>query len=83
MDGRDKEMAEMIGKGASALGMGLLFSLAVGFALGILFAPQSGAETRRQIANRAQDMRDRASGMMDRTRNMMAHRKNAMEAKIS
>lgn len=39
---------------------GLLFGAAVGAALGVIFAPRAGADTRRQIAESGKSVRDGA-----------------------
>lgn len=39
---------------------GLLFGAAVGAALGIVFAPRAGADTRRQLAESSRTLRDGA-----------------------
>lgn len=36
-----------------------LFGLGIGSAIGIVFAPASGVETRQQLANKAEEIRDR------------------------
>ena len=46
-------------------GAGLAIGLAVGAGVALLVAPQSGAETRDQIGERARGLRDRAAGRWD------------------
>lgn len=67
----------------TAMGAGILFSLMAGFVLGILFAPQSGAETRRQIAYRAQDMKDRTAQVFNKTRSMFMRKKDEVGASMT
>jgi len=42
------------------MGFSLLTGLLIGGIAGLLYAPQSGARTRRQIANFAEDVKERA-----------------------
>ncbi len=58
------------GDGTAQAGMGgfmvgLLCGAAVGAALGVLFAPQSGAELRSQLADSADKLRQRAGDTYD------------------
>lgn len=55
--------------------LGLLTGIAVGTTLGILFAPDKGADTRKKITNQGNDLTDgllaRFNGMMDRMSSRM------------
>ncbi len=55
---------------------GFLFGLGLGIGLGVLFAPMSGEETRRNLTERASDLADSAretSGQLrDRVRSGMS-----------
>ena len=42
------------------MGFSLLTGLLIGGIAGLLYAPQSGARTRRQLANYAEDIKERA-----------------------
>lgn len=42
---------------------GIFWGLVVGAGAALLFAPQSGVETRNLIAAKSKDAKDRASGM--------------------
>ena len=53
---------------SSSIGMSLLTFLlgaAVGAAVAILYAPQTGVETRQQIAEKAGQLKDKASDIKD------------------
>ncbi|MBK9176902.1 MAG: YtxH domain-containing protein [Flavobacteriales bacterium] len=47
---------------------GFLAGAAVGAALGVLFAPRSGKETRERIANKAKDAKDDLDELIDKGR---------------
>ncbi|MEO8590741.1 MAG: YtxH domain-containing protein [Flavobacteriales bacterium] len=47
---------------------GFLAGAAVGAALGILFAPHSGKETRQRMANKAKDAKDDLDDLIDKGR---------------
>lgn len=49
------------------VGLSLLTGLLVGGTAGVLYAPQSGARTRRQLANLAEDVRERAGQLTEET----------------
>ncbi|HYG98076.1 MAG TPA: YtxH domain-containing protein [Terriglobales bacterium] len=36
-----------------------LFGISIGVAVGVLFAPASGEQTRRELANKAEDLKNR------------------------
>ena len=42
----------------NTLAIGILGGLAIGTALGILFAPAKGSETRKKIADKSTDLKD-------------------------
>jgi gas vesicle protein len=67
--------------------------LGVGVAVGILFAPQSGEETRQMIKDRAEEgvdyvrrrsseMQDKASGMYEKGRQEFQRRKDTLSAAV-
>jgi len=49
------------------MGLSLLTGILVGGTAGVLYAPQSGARTRRQLANLAEDVRERAGQITEET----------------
>ncbi|MBE0448636.1 MAG: YtxH domain-containing protein [Actinobacteria bacterium] len=53
---------------ALVFGSGLLCGTAAGVILGLLLAPQSGAETRGRIANQATGIKTAASDLLDQAR---------------
>ncbi len=49
--------------GTVAVGLALLAGCLIGGVVGVLYAPQSGSRTRRQLAGLADDVRERAGEM--------------------
>ena len=55
----------------------LLLGAAIGGALGILFAPSKGSETRRKILSKGDDLTD---AMEDKLRDLLAETRKEFEA---
>ena len=53
------------------MGFSLLTGLLIGGIAGVLYAPQSGAKTRRQISVFGQDVKERAGEMVEDTKESM------------
>lgn len=62
----------------SALAIGAL----VGAGLALLFAPQSGRDTRDQIAERGREMKDRADQALADAKNVLNGKKNEIAAAV-
>jgi gas vesicle protein len=60
---------------------GLGIGIALGAAVGILFAPRSGAETRRALRNRGRKMRNRARDAWEDLRTEMEATRRALKRK--
>jgi gas vesicle protein len=64
----------------------MLGGLGLGAGIALLFAPQSGRETRRYLARKAQDGRERVvetgEEVMDRSRKVYAQGKHAVDDAI-
>jgi gas vesicle protein len=65
MSRRDEREVILVEREAGSFVMPLLFGLAVGAGLGLLFAPQSGEETRRLLQHRVARMRDLAGETLE------------------
>lgn len=63
------------GNAAGALFVGMLIGLAIGF----LFAPRAGAETREQIKTRAQQMKARTDEFVGRVKEAAGRMKEEAE----
>ncbi len=53
------------GQELKGLGVGLVLGAAIGLALGILYAPKSGAETRYILKEQAHEAKDKAEEVID------------------
>ncbi len=53
---------------AKGLIIGLLAGAVLGAAVGMLYAPNSGAETREMLRDRAMEARDKAGEMVDKVK---------------
>lgn len=62
-----KERRRRETEGPRNLALGTLIGTAVGATLGILFAPKSGKETRKDIVDRAQEEYNKAEDMVNET----------------
>ncbi len=48
-----------------SLGLGFILGAMVGVAIGMLYAPRPGAETRHMIADKAEEVKERVSEAVD------------------
>src|SRR6185369_16328675 len=55
-------------------GIGLGLGVAAGVGVGLLYAPESGVETRRKLRSRANEAKERARTFADRARERIAAR---------
>lgn len=54
--------------GYEEFGVGVIVGLVFGAGLGLLLAPQSGAATRKQITDKAIDLKDSAGELLDQAK---------------
>lgn len=67
----------MPGNNTRAINTGLMLFVGgalIGVGVGLLFAPQSGKETRQMLKEKAIDLRDRAADMAGRIRHQVEER---------
>ena len=67
--------------GGSGFAIGLIVGAALGLAIGFLFAPQSGKETRQLLRERAEAVRERAAGVSKKVRETAAEAVKRAQAK--
>jgi gas vesicle protein len=53
--------------------LGFAIGVSVGIAAGLLVAPQSGAQTRRQLQNLAEDLKESASVLADEAQKIVGN----------
>lgn len=58
---------------------GLLVGSLAGLATGILYAPKSGKETRKQIVDSAEKMREKVAGMAEQKKVVYADKKDRLK----
>jgi gas vesicle protein len=59
--------------------VGFLSGAALGAGLALLFAPQSGKETREKIKDVASDVKDKISDLVDDTKDFISEQKRALK----
>lgn len=57
--------------GAKEFSWGVFSGAAIGVTLAILFAPQSGEETRKQIATAASDLKESATSILEQAKDSL------------
>ena len=62
---------------------GLLLGALVGAGIALLFAPQSGVETRRMLRRRARHLADEATDKFDDIKDRIRHVKRRAEAALT
>ncbi len=68
--------------GGSGFAIGLLVGAAIGLAIGFLFAPQSGAETRQILRQKADAARERATEVARKVRETASEGVRKAEARM-
>ena len=60
---------------ATGFGIGFIAGAVVGLAIGFLYAPHPGKETRERIAEKAEEAKDRVAGVIDKMQESAAKAK--------
>ena len=68
--------------GAREFGWGLFSGAAIGLTLAVLFAPQSGEETREQLASAADDLRESATTVLNQARDSINEATTKLEGAL-
>lgn len=68
--------------GARTFGWGMVSGAAIGVTLAILFAPQPGEETRKQLATAAGDLRDSACSLLDQAKGSLGDAASKVEGAL-
>jgi gas vesicle protein len=78
-NGESSVVIERRGGGAGVFFLGL----AIGAGLALLFAPQSGEETRAALGRRARKAKRKARGLIDAARDSAAETRDALEQRLA
>lgn len=62
--------------------IGILTGIAVGAAIGVLLAPDSGENTRKKIANKSRDFADDVKGKWNHLVNGLSHRVDQLQEEV-
>lgn len=65
--------------GYEEFGLGLILGALAGSIIALIFAPQSGEATRRQIANKASDLKGSAEELMEHAKKNIEEASSKME----
>jgi gas vesicle protein len=60
------------GRGSGTVLLAFLLGGVVGAGVALIFAPQSGIETRKKLKDMADDVKDKTSGYIDETKDKMS-----------
>ena len=64
------------------LGIGLILGAAIGLAIGFLYAPRPGEETREIIKEKAVEARDKATDVIDKVKQTAVEAKTTAQEKL-
>lgn len=68
--------------GAKEFGWGIISGAAIGATIALLFAPQSGEETREQLATAAEDLRESAATILGQAKETMTEAAVSVEGAL-
>ena len=72
----------MDNKGAGNFFTGMLIGTVIGLAVGLLFAPQSGEETREMLRQKAAVAREKAADVKERVRKTSSDIKGKLQSQL-
>ena len=72
----------MDNKGAGNFFTGMLIGTVIGLAVGLLFAPQSGEETREMLRQKAAVAREKAAEVKERVRKTSSDIKGKLQSQL-
>lgn len=64
------------------LGIGLILGAAIGLAIGFLYAPRPGEETREIIKEKAVEAKDKATDVIDKVKQTAVEAKTTAQEKL-
>jgi len=71
-----------MGNDSGNFAIGLILGVAIGVGIGMLYAPQTGSETRAMLKQKATEFSDRAEEFADKVKEGAAEAKRSLESRL-